>query len=42
MKEVVTRVIETLTQEDFHSAFQVLLERLNKCIAGGGDYFEGD
>ena len=41
MKEVVTKVIDTLTQEDFHGAFQKLLERY-KCIAGGGDYFEGD
>ena len=42
MKEAVTKVIETLTQEDFHGAFQKLLERYNKCIAAGGDYFEGD
>ena len=31
MKEAVTKVIDTLTQEDFQ-----------KCIAAGGDYFEGD
>ena len=42
MKEVVTKVIDTLTLEDFHGAFQKLLERYNKCIAAGGDYFEGD
>ena len=42
MKEVVTKVIDTLTQEDFHEDFQKLLERYNKCIAAGGDYFEGD
>ena len=42
MKEAVTKVIDTLTQEDFHRAFQKLLERYNKCIATGGDYFEGD
>ena len=42
MKEAVTRVIDTLTKEDFHGAFQKLLERWNKWIAGGGDYFEGD
>ena len=42
MKEAVTKVIGTLTQEDFHEAFQKLLERYNKCIAAGGDYFEGD
>ena len=42
MKEAVTKVIETLTQEDFHVAFLKLFERYNKCIAAGGDYFEGD
>ena len=42
MKETVTKVIDTLTQEDFHGTFQKLLERYNKCIAAGGDYFEGD
>ena len=41
MKESVTKVIDTLTQEDFDGAFQKLLERY-KCIASGGDYFEGD
>ena len=40
--EVVTKVIDTLTQEDFHGAFQKLLERYNKCIAARGDYFEGN
>ena len=42
MKEAVTKVMDTLPQEDFHGAFQKLLERYNKCIAAGGDYFEGD
>ena len=32
----------SLTRSDFHEAFQKLLERYNKCIAAGGDYFEGD
>ena len=41
MKEAVRKVIDTLTQEDFHGAFQKLLERY-KCSATGGDYFEGD
>ena len=41
IKEAGTKVIDTLTQEDFHGAFQKLLERYNKCIAAGGDYFEG-
>ena len=42
IKEAVTKVIDTLTQENFHRAFQKLLERYNKCIAAGGDYVEGD
>ena len=42
MKEVVTKVIGTLTQKDFHGAFQKLLERYNTCIAAAVDYFEGD
>ena len=42
MKEAVTKVIDTLTQEDIHGAFQMLLERCNECIAAGGDYFEKD
>ena len=42
MKEAVTKVIDTLTQEDFHGALKKLLEQYNKCIAAGGDKFEGD
>ena len=42
MKETVMKVIDMLTQEDFDGAFQKLLERYNKCIATGGDYFEED
>ena len=42
MKEAVTKVIDTLTQEDFHRTFQKLLERYNKCISTGGDYFKGN
>ena len=41
MKEAVTKVIYTFTQEDFDGAFEKLLEQYNKCIAVGGDYFEG-
>ena len=41
MKEAVTKVIDTLTQEVIHGAFQKLLERCNKCIAAGGDYSKG-
>ena len=36
-KEAMRKVIDTLTQEDFHGAFHKLLERYNKCIAAGGD-----
>ena len=42
IKEALTKVIDTLTQEDIHGAFQKLLERYNKSIAAGGDYFERD
>ena len=42
MKEAVTKIIDTLTQEDFHGSFERLLEQYNKCISAGGDYLEGD
>ena len=42
MKEVVMKVIDMLTQEDFYGAFQKLLEWYNKCISARGDHFEGD
>ena len=42
MKEAVTKVIDTLTQAEFHGALQKLLERYSKCIAAGGDYFDGE
>ena len=42
MKEAVTKVIDTITQEDIYGAFQNVLERYNKYIAAGGDYFEGN
>ena len=42
MKEAVTKVIDIVIQEDFHGALQKFFERYNKCIAGGGIYFEGD
>ena len=41
MKEAVTKVIDTNTQEDFHEALQKLLEQYNKFVAARGDYFEG-
>ena len=42
MKEAVTKVIDTLTQEDFDGVLQKLLERYNKCIEAGWDYFKGN
>ena len=39
MKEAVTKVIDTLTQEDLIGTFQKLLEQYNKCIAARfGEY----
>ena len=42
MKEAVTMVMDTLTQEDFNGTFQKLLKRYNKGIAAREDYLEGD
>ena len=42
MKEAVTKVIDTLAQENFHGAVQRFLERYNKYIVAWGDYFKGD
>ena len=41
MKVAVTKAIDTLPQENFHGAFQKVLEWY-KSIAAGGDYFGGD
>ena len=41
MKEAVAKVIDTLTQENFHGAFQKLFERYKYITAGRG-YFDGD
>ena len=41
LSEAMTKVSDTLTQEDLHGAFQKVLERY-KCISAGGDYFKGD
>ena len=41
MKLAVMKIIDPFTQEGVHGAVQNLLERYNKCIAAGGDYFEG-
>ena len=37
MKEARTKVIVTLTEEDFHGTFQKLLEGYNKYITARGD-----
>ena len=42
IKEAVRKLIDTLTQEEFHGALQKLLELYNKCMEAGGDYFEWD
>ena len=42
MKVAVTKIIDTLIQEDCNGAFQKVLERYNKWIAARRDYFEGD
>ena len=39
MKEAVTKVIDTFTQEDFHGTCQKLLERYNKWLAAKGIEF---
>ena len=39
MKEAVTKVIDTLTQENFYGTFQKLLERYNNCITAGDQSF---
>ena len=36
-KNAVTKVSDTLTRDDFHGAFEKLLEWYNKCIAAEGD-----
>ena len=41
MKEAGTKVIDTLTEEDFHGTLQKLLERHNKCIAAGDQFERG-
>ena len=42
MKEAVTKVIDTLTQEVFHGSFQKLMGRYKKGHCSRGYYFEGD
>ena len=42
MKEAARKVIDTLTQDDFHGAFQKWFEQYNKCIAARRDYLKGN
>ena len=42
MKEAVTKVIDTHTQDVINGALKKLLERYNKCITAGVYYFERD
>ena len=42
MKEAMTKIIDTLTQEDFHSGLPEVVGTVQQCIAVGGDYFEED
>ena len=42
LKEAMTMVIDTLTQEDFPGDIQKMLEQHIKCSVAGGDYFEED
>ena len=42
MKEAVTKVIDTLTQEDIHGPTRGCWNGTRSDIATGGDYFEGD
>ena len=35
-------VMKEAVMKDIDGALQKLLEQYNKCIAAGGDYFEGD
>ena len=41
MKEAVTKVIDALTQEEFHGPSKSCVERYNKYIATGDYYLEG-
>jgi hypothetical protein len=36
------RVLDTLTEKDFHEAFQKCRRRWDRCLHAGDNYFEGD
>jgi hypothetical protein len=35
-------VLDTLTEKDFHEAFQKCRRRWDRCLHAGDNYFEGD
>ena len=41
MKDAVMKVIDMLTQNNFHGVFKRFLERYNNCITAGAVYFKG-
>jgi hypothetical protein len=36
------RVLDTVTEKDFHEAFQKWRRWWDRCLHAGGTYFEGD
>jgi hypothetical protein len=36
------RVLDTVTEKDFHEEFQKWSRRWHRCLHVGGNYFEGD
>jgi predicted acetyltransferase len=36
------RVLDTVTEKDFQEAFQKWRRQWDRCLHGGGNYFEGD
>ena len=42
LKTAVLQALDTFTKEDFQSCFQQLCRHWAKCVACGGQYFEGD
>ncbi|KZC11442.1 hypothetical protein WN55_03031 [Dufourea novaeangliae] len=42
IKHETTRLLKSLTSEDFQECFQQWQRRWDKCISTNGEYFEGD
>jgi hypothetical protein len=36
------RVLDTLTEKDFHEVFQKCRKQWDQCLHAGGNYFKGD